>query len=81
MTTLRIYLLAALVISGLGGFFFYRYGVVKYDSGYKQCQLEGAILATEAGKQLNETLQKYITPANVTNLMYINKWMRDENDK
>ena len=75
-----ISLLAALTISGLGGFFFYRYGVAKYDQGYLQCQAEGTVLATEAGKQLNETIHKYIKPTDVVDKLHINNWLRDAGD-
>lgn len=79
-TTTIISILTALTISGLGGFFFYRYGVVKYNQGYIQCQYEGAVLATEAGKQLNETIHKYIKPSDVLDKLHIHNWLRDEGD-
>lgn len=77
----RIYFLAALAISGLGGFFFYRYGVSKFEEGYLTCQKEGAALATEAGEQLKNEIRKIYTPSAVDNLLNINDWMREPSDK
>lgn len=76
----RIYFLAALVLIGLGGFFFYRYGVAKYEAGYLQCQKEGAALATEAGEQLKNEIQKIYKPGDVDKLLNINGWMREQNN-
>ena len=80
MVRFYIPLLAALVISGLGGFFFYRHGVARYNQGYIQCQKEGAILATEAGEQLKDVIRKAYKPDDVDRLLRINGWMRPDND-
>lgn len=81
MITLRIYIIAALVIIGLGGFFFYRYGAVKYETGYKQCQLDGAAIATQAAEDLKNVIRKAYSPSDVDRLLYINGWMRPDNDR
>lgn len=77
----RIYILAALVITGLGGFLFYRYGVAKYKEGYGQCMYDGAVLATQAGEALKNELQKIYKPDDVNKLLHINGWMREPKDK
>jgi hypothetical protein len=81
MISIRIYILAALVISGLGGFFFYRYGAARYDQGYLQCQSDGAVLATEAGEQLKDVMRKAYSPSDVDRLLQLNDWMRPDNDR
>ena len=80
MTILRIYFLAALVISGLGGFFFYRYGITNYNAGYNKCIGDGAVLATEAAEVLKNEIRKIYTPNDVINKLRINNWLRNEND-
>jgi hypothetical protein len=70
-----------LVISGLGGFFFYRHGVINYKSGYNQCIGDGAVLATEAAEVLKDEIQKIYKPDAVDKLLHINQWMRDETDR
>ena len=72
--------LAATVLIGLGGFFFYRHGVVNYKAGYNQCIGDGAILATEAAEVLKNEIRKIYTPDAVDKLLNINNWMRDQND-
>ncbi len=52
-----------------------------YKQGYETCQADGVILATEAGRQLNEILTKPITPSDTNKLLLINGWLRDESDK
>lgn len=79
-TRAPISILAALVISGLGGFFFYEYGSVNYKKGYVQCQRDGAMWATEAGEQLKNVIRKSYTPSDVINRLHIFDELRDEGD-
>lgn len=73
-------LLAALVISGLGGFFFWQYGQKQYKAGYGQCMYDGAVLATEAAKELNDVVRKAYKPDDVINKLRINDELRAESD-
>jgi len=73
-------ILAATVLIGLGGFFFYRYGVVKYKEGYLMCQNDGAALATEAAEELKDVIRKVYTPSDVDRLLLLNGWMREDNN-
>lgn len=81
MVKFYLSILSALVISGLGGFFFYRYGVVKYETGYKQCQLDGAAIATQAAEDLKNVIRKAYSPSDVDRLLRLNDWMRPDNDR
>ena len=81
MINLRILILASLVISGLGGFFFYRHGVVNYKAGYNQCISDGAVLATEAAEELKDVVRKAYSPSDVINKLHINGWMREDSDR
>lgn len=80
-TATIISILTALTISGLGGFFFYRYGVVKYNQGYIQCQYEGAALATKAAEDLKNVIRKAYSPSDVDRMLDINGWLRPDNDR
>jgi hypothetical protein len=73
--------LAATVIIGLGGFFFYRHGVVNYKAGYNQCIGDGAVLATEAGEVLKDEIRKNYKPDDVDDTLFRYQWMRDETDR
>jgi len=73
--------LSAMVLIGLGGFFFYRHGVVNYKSGYNQCISDGAILATEAAEELKDVVRKAYSPSDVDRLLRLNGWMREDNDR
>ncbi len=81
MIITRIYILAATVLIGLGGFFFYRHGVVNYKAGYNQCIGDGAVLATEAAEVLKDEIQKIYKPDAVDDTLFRYQWMRDETDR
>lgn len=70
-----------MVIIGLGGFFFWQHGKNQFKAGYGKCMYDGAVLATEAGRQLNEILTRPIDPSDVDRLLGVNHWLRDEGDK
>ncbi len=80
---IRFYLplLAALVISGLGGFFFWQYGQKQYKAGYGQCMYDGAAIATQAAEELKDVVRKAYKPDDVVNRLRINGWMREDNDR
>lgn len=77
MTRFYLPVLTALVISGLGGFFFWQYGQTKYKAGYGQCISDGAVLATKAAEDLKDVIRKAYSHDDVNRLLHINGWMRD----
>jgi hypothetical protein len=83
MTRLTTFLLlaTAVVLIGLGGFFWVDHGQKQYKTGYVQCQADGAILATEAGRQLHEILTTPIEYSDIDAGLRINGWLRDETDR
>jgi hypothetical protein len=72
--------LAALVITGLGGFLIYRYGESERVKGFLQCQEIGAALATEAGEQLKNEVKKFYTPSAVDRKLLDADWLRQPDD-
>ncbi len=80
MINIRILILTATVIIGLGGFFFYKYGESERKRGFLQCQEIGAALATEAGEQLKNEVKKFYTPSAVDRKLLDANWMRQPDD-
>ncbi len=81
MTRLLISITAALVLIGLGGFFWYDHGNREYKRGYSVCLGDGAVLATEAARQLKDEMQKFYTPIAVDRMLLDAGWLRDKNDR
>lgn len=81
MVRFYIPLLAALVISGLGGFFFWQYGQKQYKAGYGQCMYDGAAIATQAAEELKDVVRKAYKPDDIDRLLRINGWMREDSDR
>ena len=81
MNKLTIHGLAALVIIGLGGYFFWQYGQKQYHAGYDGCKYDAAVLANQAGENLKNEKQKTYSSNDVRNLLFTNLWMRDESDR
>ncbi len=81
MTRFYLPALAALVVTGLGGFFFWQYGYKQYKAGYGQCISDGAVLATKAGEELKDVIRKVYTPDDVINRLHINGWVRSNSDR
>lgn len=73
--------LAAMVLIGLGGFFFYRYGVTNYNAGYNQCIGDGVALATKASEELKNVIRKAYSPSDVDRMLRLNGWMREDSDR
>lgn len=42
---------------------------------------DGAVLATEAAKELNDVVRKAYKPDDVNRLLHINGWMREDSDR
>lgn len=72
---------AALVIIGLGGFFWKDHGKTEYRRGYTACLGDGAVLATEAARQLKNEMQKFYTPATVDRMLLDAGWLRDKDNR
>ena len=80
MNKLTLHGLAALVIIGLGGYLFWQYGQKQYYAGYDKCMYDGAVLATEAAKDLNDVIRKSYKTDDVINKLRINNELRAESD-
>ena len=74
-------LIAALVISGLGGYYFWQYGQKQYTAGYGQCLNDGAALATKASEDLKNVIRKAYSPSDVDRMLFTNQWMRTDSDR
>lgn len=81
MYKLYVHLFAAVVIFGLGGFFFWQYGQKQYHAGYGKCMYDGAVLATEAGEALKNEMAKQYKHDDVINRMRDAGWLRVESDR
>lgn len=83
MTRLFLFVVAtsAVVLIGLGGFFWIDNGRKQFKAGYVQCQADGAVLATEAARQLHEILTAPIHYNDVDAGLRTNGWLRDEADR
>lgn len=79
--SLIITLTSAVVLIGLGGFFWHDHGKSEYKRGFAHCQNVGAALATEAAEQLKDELQKFYTPTTVDRMLLDAGWMRGKDDK
>jgi hypothetical protein len=73
---------AAVVLLGLGVFFWLDNGKKQFRAGYVQCQADGAALATEAGRRLQDEMQKFYTPTETDRLLLIGdgvvSWLHNE---
>jgi hypothetical protein len=79
--SLLLTITTAVVLIGLGGFFWVDSGRKQFRAGYVQCQADGAVLATEAGRQLHEILTTPIEYSDVDAGLRVNGWMRNEADR
>lgn len=72
---------SAVVLIGLGGFFWVSHGKAEYKRGYATCIGDGAVLATEAARQLHDVLTTPIQSSDIDRMLDVNGWMRDEADR
>lgn len=79
----KFYLSVILALAVLGGGYFLvqAHGKSEYRRGFVDCQNVGAALATEAGEQLKNELQKFYTPTTADRMLLDSGWVRDKNDK
>lgn len=83
MTRLSFFIVttSAVVLIALGGFFWVNHGKTEYKRGYATCIGDGAVMATEAARQLHDILTAPIQYSDIDAGLRTNGWLRDETDR
>lgn len=77
----RVFIIAAVVLIGLGGFLITKFGKARYEQGYNRCVIDAKAAVAGATEVLKDELQKDRSCSNIDYLLHANVWVYEDGDR